>query len=200
MLRQLEKLCDALRCLPGVGPKSAQRMAFHLLETQDRAAQLAAVIEQSLALIQACEKCRNYCENHYCTWCEDPDRDPQQLCIVETPLDVNGIEETGLYRGHYFVLRGLLSPLSGKGPQELGLDGLATRLHRAPPQEIILAISSTVEADATAYYIAEMVETAGAKVKVSRIASGIPLDGDLSWVSARTLTHAFSHRESFDGH
>jgi recombination protein RecR len=191
----LQQLMDALRCLPGVGPKSAQRMTFHLLE-RDRAGalQLAAALQESMEKVGPCSQCRTFSENEKCAICVNPKRDPGQLCIVETPADVLAVEQIANYRGLYFVLMGHLSPLDGIGPAELGLDILKARLQQTGLQEVILATNPTVEGEATAHYIAEMARSAG--VKVTRIAYGVPLGGELDLVDGGTLAHAFHERKA----
>jgi recombination protein RecR len=191
----LQQLMDALRCLPGVGPKSAQRMTFHLLE-RDRAGalQLASVLQECMEKVGHCIRCRTFSESEKCAICLNPKRDPGQLCIVETPADVLAVEQIANYRGLYFVLMGHLSPLDGIGPAELGLDILKARLQQTGLQEVILATNPTVEGEATAHYIAEMVRSAG--VRVTRIAHGVPLGGELDLVDGGTLTHAFNERKA----
>jgi recombination protein RecR len=190
----IQHLMDALRCLPGVGPKSAQRMAFHLLE-RDRtgALQLASALQESMQKVGHCSLCRTFSENERCAICINPKRDPNQLCIVETPADVLAVEQIANYRGLYFVLMGHLSPLDGIGPAELGLDILKPRL-QSGLHEVILATNPTVEGEATAHYIAEMARSAG--VKVTRIAHGVPLGGELDLVDGGTLAHAFNERKT----
>jgi recombination protein RecR len=191
----LQQLMDALRCLPGVGPKSAQRMSFHLLE-RDRAGalRLAAVLQEAMEKVGHCGQCRTFSENAQCAICLNPKRDPGQLCVVESPADVLAVEQIANYRGLYFVLMGHLSPLDGIGPAELGLDILKARLLQAGLHELILATNPTVEGEATAHYIAEMARTAG--VKVTRIAHGVPLGGELDLVDGGTLAHAFNERKA----
>jgi recombination protein RecR len=191
----LQQLMDALRCLPGVGPKSAQRMSFHLLE-RDRAGalRLAAVLQEAMEKVGHCGQCRTFSENAQCAICLNPKRDPGQLCVVESPADVLAVEQIANYRGLYFVLMGHLSPLDGIGPAELGLDILKARLLQAGLHELILATNPTVEGEATAHYIAEMARTVG--VKVTRIAHGVPLGGELDLVDGGTLAHAFNERKA----
>lgn len=186
------RLIEALRCLPGVGPKSAQRMAFHLLE-RDRAGatHLGKVLVEAAERIGHCRRCRTFTEAELCGICQDPRRDSGQLCVVETPADVQAVEAATGYRGLYFVLMGHLSPLDGIGPEEIGLDMLEQRLGEGV-QEVILATNPTVEGEATAHYIAEMAGAAG--VSASRIAHGVPLGGELEYVDGTTLSHAFSGR------
>lgn len=187
------QLIAALRCLPGVGPKSAQRMAFHLLE-RDRAA--ARRLAQTLALaadkVGHCVSCRTLTELELCRLCANSGRDRMQLCIVEMPGDVQAIERSGTYKGLYFVLMGHLSPLDGIGPREIGLDHLLERLDAGGVSEVILATNSTVEGEATAHYIAEMVRKRG--ITPTRIAHGMPLGGELEYVDGGTLLYAFAGR------
>ncbi len=192
----LEQLMDALRCLPGVGPKTAQRMAFHLLERErDGARQLADTLKTSLEKIGRCQRCRTFTEHEVCHICANKARDPSQLCVVENPADVLAIEQATSYRGHFFVLMGRLSPLDGIGPAELGLDQLEQRLDEGEVREIILATNPTVEGEVTAHYISEM--AAGRNVKTSRIAQGVPMGGELEYIDSQTLSHAFASRTSY---
>lgn len=189
----IEQLIQALKCLPGVGPKSAQRMAYHLLERdREGATVLADALKSAVEQVGHCDRCRTFTELERCEICNNPARDQSVLCAVETPADILAIEQATDYRGLYFVLMGHLSPLDGIGPNEIGLDILAQRLSNEPISEIILATGTTVEGEATAHYIAEMVDSA--KTRVSRIAHGIPIGGDLEFVSGSTLSHAFSGR------
>lgn len=191
----LEQLIKAMCCLPGVGPKSAQRMAFHLLE-RDRSGALAlsAILHEAMEKIGHCRLCRNFSETEICGICANPKRDSTQLCIVETPADVIALEKTAGYRGRYFVLMGHLSPLDGIGPKEIGLDRLEQLLGRQHVAELILATGTTVEGEATAHYIAEMAKTK--HIAVSRIAYGVPLGGELDLIDSGTLSHALSERKS----
>ena len=189
----VNQLCNALRCLPGVGAKTAQRMAFHLLANRTNGHLLASAIDYAMQHIQPCRQCRMYCESTLCQWCSSEERDASQLCVVEMPTDIHAIEETAHYQGLYFVLMGHLSPLDGKGPLELGMDLLQERIESGLLKEIILAVNTTVEGDATMYYIAKLVKDY--PIKLTRIASGVPLDGELGLVSNRTLAHALSSRE-----
>jgi recombination protein RecR len=189
----LRDLVDALRCLPGVGPKSAQRMVFHLLEhDRDAGRHLAQVLAEAMARIGHCRDCRTLTERAVCTLCASPARDPAVLCVVEQPSDIAAIEQATDYRGRYFVLGGRLSPLDGIGPEELGLELLGERLHAGTVREVILAISPTVEGSATAHYISEL--AAGTDVRLTRIAHGVPLGGELEFVDGGTLAHAFAGR------
>jgi recombination protein RecR len=193
----LEQLIDALRCLPGVGPKSAQRMALHLLERdREGGTRLAGVLERAMQEIGRCKECRDLTENEYCNICSNPARDRKLLCIVESPVDVLALEQATGYRGTYFVLLGRLSPLDGIGPAELGLDDLARRLETDAPSEMIIATNPTVEGEATAYYLQRMAKEHG--VPVSVIAHGVPLGGELEYTDQSTLAHAFGSRRPVD--
>jgi len=189
----IEQLIQALKCLPGVGPKSAQRMAYHLLERdREGATTLADALKSAVEQVGHCDRCRTFTEHARCEICNNPARDNGVLCVVETPADILAIEQATDYRGLYFVLMGHLSPLDGIGPNEIGLDELAQRLANESINEIILATGTTVEGEATAHYIAEMVNTD--TTRVTRIAHGIPIGGELEFVSGSTLSHAFSGR------
>ena len=191
----IDELIDALRCLPGVGPKSAQRMAYHLLHRdRDGARRLAGALNEAADKIGHCTHCRTFSETDSCSICADRKRDESLLCIVENPGDVLAIEQVAGYRGKYFVLLGHLSPLDGIGPRELGLDKLAARLDQGDTREVIIATSSTVEGEATAHYIGEM--TRQRNINASRIAHGVPLGGELEYVNGQTLMHAFSGRRA----
>ena len=189
----LQELLNSLRCLPGVGPKSAQRMALHLLE-RDRAGaeRLAQALNNAVERIGHCQQCRLLSQTDLCRYCSDDSRDGSSLCIVETPADVFALEQATAYRGLFFVLTGHLSPLDGIGPEELGLDQLEQRLRSGHVQELILATSSTVEGEATAHYIAELAREY--EVRATRIAHGVPLGGELEYIDGGTLSHAFSGR------
>lgn len=189
----LAELIDALRCLPGVGAKSAQRMAFHLLERdRDGARTLALKLREAADRIGNCRRCRTFSEDAICALCASASRDRQLLCVVETPVDQLAIEQATGYRGQYFVLLGRLSPLDGLGPQELGLDALSARLAEGEVRELIVATNPTVEGEATAYYVAQLSRQAG--VRASRLAHGVPLGGELEFVDRGTLAHAFGQR------
>ena len=192
MPSHLEVLIDALRCLPGVGPKSAQRMAYHLLQ-RDRsgALALAQALERATANIRHCCKCNNISEEEICALCSSPKRDSSLLCVVEMPADLLMMEQAQCYRGLYFVLMGRLSPLDGIGAKELHLDRLVKRV-RENACEVILATNFTVEGDATAHYLATLLQTQ--KVKVSRIARGLPVGGELEQVDSGTLAQAVLER------
>ena len=193
----LQQLIDALTCLPGVGPKSAQRMAFYLLERDtDGAKNLSSALTEAVEKIGHCSMCRTLSENELCEICVSPSRDDGTLCVIETPADVFAIEHTAEFRGKYFVLMGHLSPLDGIGPAELGLDLLEKRLAGGAIKELILATNPTVEGEATAHYISDM--AARHKVMTTRIAHGVPLGGELEYIDSGTLAHAFSGRRQFD--
>ncbi len=189
----LQQLIDALRCLPGVGPKSAQRMAFHVLE-RDRPGgrRLAALLADAIERIGHCRRCRTLTEHELCTLCASTRRDDRLLCVVETPVDVLVIEQATDYRGRYFVLGGRLSPLDGIGPKEIGLDQLQARLDEGAIGELILATNPTIEGEATAHYIGELAQARG--IRTTRIAHGVPLGGELEYVDGGTLAHAFAGR------
>ena len=189
----LERLVEALRVLPGVGPRSAQRMAYHLLQ-HDRAGaeQLAQSLAEALATVRRCSECNNFTEEEVCSLCRSPRRDPALLCVVETPADLSMVEQTLSYSGMYFVLMGRLSPLDGVGPRDIGLDRLQARTGNGVVQEVILATNFTNEGEATAHYIAEMLRARG--IKVSRIARGVPLGGELEYVDAGTISQALLER------
>lgn len=194
----LQNLTDALRCLPGVGPKSAQRMTLHLLERDREGAQaLAMALSQAMDKVGHCQLCRNFTELPVCEICSDARRDGSQVCVVETPADVLAIEQSAGFRGLYYVLMGRLSPIDGIGPEEIGLDRFRQRVIDDGIEEVILATNPTVEGEATAYYLTEMLQPVG--VRVSRIAHGVPLGGELEYVDGSTLAHALSGRRPVDG-
>lgn len=189
----LEELIAALRCLPGVGPRSAQRMAYHLLQ-RDRsgAARLASAVSNSLARIRHCEMCNSYSEESLCELCGSGRRDSTQLCVVESPGEVYVMEQAHCYRGLYFVLMGALSPLDGIGPKEIHLERLLKRAADGVVREVILATNFTVEGEATAHYVGELLRQRG--LKVTRIARGLPVGGELEHVDSGTLAQAVSER------
>lgn len=191
----IDELMASLRCLAGVGPKSAQRMALHLLE-RDRsgAERLAASLQRAVAGVGRCQRCRTLTEQTLCGICGSNRRDDSLLCVVETPGDVLAIEQAGTYQGKYFVLLGHLSPIDGIGPEDIGVDQLIKLLQDETIHEVILATNPTVEGEATAYYISERAKHLN--VKVSRIAHGVPLGGELEFIDGGTLAHAFSSRRS----
>jgi recombination protein RecR len=189
----LDELIQALRCLPGVGPKSAQRMAYHLLQRdQAGAARLGKAIERALVLIRHCERCNTFTEETVCELCRSPRRDASLLCVVETPADLLMVEQTQCYRGQYFVLMGRLSPLDGIGPREIHLERLLKRATDGSVTEVVLATNFTVEGEATAHYISELLRARG--LKVSRIARGVPVGGELEHVDSGTLAQAVLER------
>jgi recombination protein RecR len=189
----IDQLIEALRCLPGVGPKSGQRMAYHLLERdRDGARLLAEALQQAVTRVGHCRQCRTLSEIDICPLCSDERRDNSLLCVVETPTDVHAVEQSTGFRGRYFVLMGHLSPLDGIGPEDIGLDVLSERLRQDAVAEVIVATNPTVEGEATAHYIAELARQAG--VRASRIAYGVPFGGELEFVDAGTLSHAMSGR------
>ncbi len=192
----LQHLMETLRCLPGVGPKSAQRMAYHLLERdRDGARRLAGAISEAMEHIGHCSQCRDFTESETCALCTSHSRERNLLCIVETPADVMALEQAGGYRGLYFVLMGHLSPLDGIGPDELGLDRLEQRFREGEIEEVILATNPTVEGEATAHYISQLAHSHG--LKVTRIAHGVPLGGELEYIDGSTLSHALAGRREF---
>jgi len=189
----LQQLIDSFCCLPGVGPKTAQRMAFHLLERdREGGRQLSRVLMQAVDHIGHCSRCRTLSEEELCGLCANEQRNDSQLCVVETPADVLAIEQATDYRGRYFVLGGRLSPLDGIGPREIGLDRLLVILAEGKVEELILATNPTVEGEATAQYISDMAAERG--IQATRIAHGVPLGGELEYVDGGTLAHAFVGR------
>jgi recombination protein RecR len=193
----LVRMIEALRCMPGVGQKSAQRIAFHLLERdREGAAALAAALNDAVHGIGHCSRCRMFSEHDLCSICSARGRDTSQLCVVESPADVMAVEDATGFRGLYFVLMGHLSPLDGIGPDELGLNMLAERLAEGDVDEMIIATNPTVEGDATAHFLAEMASRH--EIQASRIAHGVPLGGELEYVDGGTLSHAFYGRRVVD--
>ena len=191
--RLIGRLIESLRCLPGVGPKSAQRMAFHLLEhNRDGGRQLAEALNLAMDKIGHCRECRTLSEETVCTLCANDRRDRSQLCVVETPADVQALEQSTGFRGLYFVLMGHLSPLDGIGPEALGLGLLETRLATGEVKELILATNPTVEGEATAHFVSEMARAHD--VRPTRIAHGVPMGGELEYIDGGTLSHAFAGR------
>jgi len=191
----LTRLIEALRALPGVGPKSAQRMAFHLLqEGRPGARVLTAALDAALASVARCRRCRMLTEGELCTICAAPLRDATLLCAVESPADVVAVESSGSYRGRYFVLMGHLSPLDGVGPEQLGSRELEAILAQGAVRELIIATNSTVEGEATAHYLSEVAARHG--IRASRIAHGVPVGGELEYVDGGTLAHALAGRQS----
>lgn len=193
---RLEELVEALRCLPGVGAKSAQRMAYHLLQRNRRGGErLARAIDGALQFLQRCQRCNNFSEEDICERCRSPRRDPGQLCIVEMPVDLNTMEQTHAFSGLYYVLMGHLSPLDGIGPKELGFDRLLTRAGDGSVREVILATNFTNEGEATAHYLAEMLRGLG--LKVSRIARGLPVGSELEYSDAASVAQALVERREY---
>ncbi|MFQ3323875.1 MAG: recombination protein RecR [Pseudomonadales bacterium] len=193
----IDELVEALRILPSVGPKSAQRMAMHLLErNRDGGQRLADSLAEAMSKVGRCNSCRTFTEETKCKICASTKRDENILCVIETPSDILAIEQSGGYRGKYFVLMGHLSPIDGIGPGEIGVDQLLERVSEYEVNEVILATGTTVEGEATAYYISQQLKPLG--VTVSRIAHGVPLGGDLEYVDGGTLAHALSGRKVVD--
>ena len=191
----LEELIEALRCLPGVGPRSAQRIAYHLLQHDKAgAARLAESLAGALRSIRRCAKCNSFTEQELCSLCASSRRDASQLCVVETPGDLLMMEQTLAYRGLYFVLMGRLSPLDGIGPREIGLDVMQRRLADGEIKEVIVATNFTNEGEATAHYVGELLNAKG--IKVTRIARGLPVGGELEHVDSGTLAQAVIERRS----
>lgn len=193
----IEQLVEAFRCLPGVGPKSAQRMALYLLERNPAGARkLSEVLLQAVEQVGNCRQCRTLTEHELCGICASPSRTRNLLCVVESPADVYAIEQTGTYRGLYFVLMGHLSPIDGIGPEQLGMDKLLDTVATNTVDEVIVACNPTVEGEATAYFIAEQLRDR--KVNVTRIAHGVPVGGELEFVDGGTLSHAFLGRKKME--
>lgn len=191
----LTRLIDALRALPGVGPKTAQRMAFHLLQDgRPGARALADALDVALESVQRCRRCRMLTEEQLCAICSAPQRDASLLCVVESPADVVAVEQSGSFRGHYFVLMGHLSPLDGIGPDQLGVRELEALLAEGTVRELILATNSTVEGEATAHFLSEL--AARRSIRASRIAHGVPMGGELEYVDGGTLAHALAGRQT----
>lgn len=194
----LESLIEALRCLPGVGPKSAQRMAYHLLQRDRAGAQrLGEAVLHALQAVRHCQRCNTFSEAEVCERCLSPRRDRSLLCVVETPVDMNMIEQTLSFQGLYYVLMGRISPLDGVGPRELGLERLMSRVLDGEVREVILATNYTNEGEATAHYITAMLKPKG--ITVTRIARGVPVGGELEYVDSGTLAQALRERKAFAG-
>ncbi len=192
----LDELVAALRCLPGVGPKSAQRMAYHLLQHERRGAErLAAALTRALQTLHPCARCNNFTEAEICERCLSPQRDPTQLCVVEMPADVNVVEQTQAYRGLYYVLMGRLSPLEGIGPRELSFDRLLARVNDGVVKEVILATNLTQEGEVTAHYLAEMLHARG--IRVSRLARGLPPGSEIEYADAASVAQALLDRREY---
>ena len=193
----IDQLIDALRVLPGVGTKSAQRMAFHLLERdRDGALAMAEALVRAVEKVGHCERCRMLTEETLCWICKGSSRDASILCVVETPADVMAVEQSAGYSGLYFVLMGHLSPLDGVGPDQLGIDLLEQRLDSGSVKEVILATNPTVEGEATAHYISELANKRG--IRSTRIAHGVPVGGELEFVDGGTLSHALAGRHTME--
>ncbi len=189
----LEELIEALRCLPGVGPKSAQRMAYHLLQRDQKGARrLARALEQAVEVLRHCSRCNAFSENEVCERCASPRRDASLLCVVEMPADLNMMEQTHAFQGVYYVLMGHLSPLDGIGPKELHIERLLARACDGLVKEVILATNFTNEGEATAHYLGEMLRARS--LKVSRIARGLPVGGELEHTDAGTIAQALIER------
>lgn len=195
-LSSLDELIEALRCLPGVGPKSAQRMAYHLLQ-RDRmgAGRLARALGSALERLHHCERCNNFTEEGVCARCQSPRRDATQLCVVEMPIDLNSMEQTQAFHGLYYVLMGRLSPLDGIGPRELAFERLLNRATDGVVKEVILATNFTNEGEATAHFLSELLHARG--LKVSRMARGLPVGGELEFSDAITVAQAFIERRDY---
>lgn len=194
-LNNIERLIEALRRLPGIGPKSAQRLAFHLLQhDRDGARLLGQALQDAVSTIKNCESCNTFSENNLCPTCEDAERDVSQLCVVESPSDQLMIEQTLTYKGLYFILMGRLSPLDGIGPKELQLGRLISRATDGLVKEVVLATNFTNEGEATAHYISETLKARG--LKVSRLARGVPVGGELEYVDAGTIARAMLDRRT----
>jgi len=192
--RLIGRLIENLRCLPGVGPKSAQRMAFHLLEhNRDGGRQLAEALSLAMERVGNCSECRTLSEEPVCALCASDRRDRSLLCVVETPVDVQALEQSTGYSGLYFVLLGHLSPLDGIGPEQLGLEQLEARLAGGEVKELILATNPTIEGEATAHFVGELAHAHG--VRTTRIAHGVPMGGELEYIDSGTLSHAFAGRQ-----
>jgi recombination protein RecR len=193
--KTIDQLIDALRILPGVGVKSAQRMALQLLEkNREGAFKLAEAVTEAASKVGKCQQCRTLTEHDVCNICSDPSRSDSQLCVVESPADLFAIEQAGGYRGKYFVLLGHLSPIDGIGPEQLGIDKLIERLQSNQVNELILATNLTVEGEATAHFIADKAKSLG--IEVSRIAYGVPMGGELEYVDGGTLNLALQSRKT----
>jgi recombination protein RecR len=189
----IEGLIEALRCLPGVGPKSARRMAFYLLErNREGAERLARALLEAVSGVRHCQRCRNLSDGPLCRICAGGKRDCTLLCVVENPADVESIEQAAVYQGRYFVLMGRLSPLDGIGPQSIGVDNLCQLLDGGEIREVIIATSATAEGEATAHFLGELMRGYG--IRVTRIAHGIPVGGELEYIDSGTLSHAIACR------
>jgi len=194
----LQELVEALQILPGVGPRSAQRMALQVLERdREGGRELARNLEQAVERIGRCRSCRNLTEHEQCAICANPERSDRVICVVESPADVMALEQAGVFTGRYFVLLGRLSPLDGIGPEELGLEQLEQRFDQGEIEEVIIATNANVEGEATAWYIREMAENRN--INITRLAQGVPLGGELEYTDQSTLALAFQNRRGFEG-
>jgi recombination protein RecR len=197
-MNSIENLISALRCFPGIGPKSAQRMAYYILErSREKGSQLSKALEEAINKVTNCQRCRALTETNICAICANPRRDSSLLCVVETPADILALEQTNSYNGLYFVLMGRLSPLDGIGPNEIGINILQQRLNQDDIQELILATNLTMEGEATAHYIANLV--ANKNIKCTRIAHGVPMGGELEYLDGNTLSRALKGRRKVFG-
>ncbi|MBT4838130.1 MAG: recombination protein RecR [Methylococcales bacterium] len=191
----LQDLINAMKCMPGVGPKSAQRIAYHLLQRdRDGARKMAYTLNEAIEKIGHCVSCRTFSETEKCFICLDETRNNQQLCLVETPANVMSIESTGSFKGKYFVLMGYLSPIDGVGPDELGFDLLEQHFKTQQVRELIFAFSSNIETEATVFYISEMAKKYA--IKITRLAQGVPIGGDIEYLDGHTLAHAINQRSN----
>ena len=193
----IDQLMEALRCLPGVGPKSAQRMTLHLLErNREGGKKLGEALELALERVGNCVQCRTLTEEAVCRICASASRDRKICCVVESPVDIYAVAQSGIFRGIYFVLMGHLSPIDGIGPEQLGISQLLDKVKDSEIEELIIACNPTVEGDATAYYLAEQLKHCD--VAVSRIAHGVPVGGELEFIDSNTLSHAFAGRKAME--
>jgi recombination protein RecR len=193
----IDQLIEAFRCLPGVGPKSAQRMSLHLLErSREGGAKLVEALDQALQHVSNCKQCRTLTEEDVCRICASASRNRKICCVVESPADIFAIEQSGTFRGIYYVLMGHLSPIDGIGPEQLGVNQLLAKVSDGEVEEVIIACNPTVEGDATAYYLAEQMKSTN--ILVSRIAHGVPVGGELEFVDGGTLSHAFAGRKTME--
>lgn len=189
----LNRLVEALRCLPGVGPKSAQRMVFHLLQHQrQRGLHLASCLEQAMSQINHCQRCMNYTEQNFCALCQNPNRDSSLLCVVESPADVTAIEQSNSFQGKYFVLMGKISPLDGLGPDDIGLPKLKNLIVEEGIQEVILALSPSVEGQTTIHFIHQLLRDQS--INITQLAHGIPSGGELEFLDGNTIGNALRNR------
>lgn len=193
----LNRLVEALRCLPGVGPKSAQRMVFHLLQHQrQRGLHLAACLEQAMTQIQHCQRCNSYTEQDFCSLCQNPNRDATVLCIVESPADIYAIEQSNAFQGTYFVLMGKISPLDGLGPEDIGLPKLKALINQEEIKEVIIALSPSIEAQTTMHFINQLLRDE--QINISQLAHGIPSGGELEFLDGNTIGNALRNRAAIN--